>query len=155
MAYFIFIKNSDNVDGALYRIAENQSDLNNFNFSSSDYKIIEDSQSNFEAVKYGTKAVQKYDGNTITYLNTEIKFSSKKALAEYILSTKTAVSEFLNSNKNHPQFNLWNSYFNQLNSLYSQLNLLDFTGIDMPMNKSLEQYFKDLNQISLNPLQIP
>ena len=51
MVYFIFGKNLDNIEGTIYRIAENQSDLNNLNILQSDYKIIEDSQSNFNLVK--------------------------------------------------------------------------------------------------------
>jgi hypothetical protein len=47
MAYFIFKKNSDGVVGSLYRIAENESYLNNLNINPSNYKVIEDSQSNF------------------------------------------------------------------------------------------------------------
>ena len=40
MAYFIFRKNTDNLQGNIYRIAENQSDLNNLNIEQSDYKVI-------------------------------------------------------------------------------------------------------------------
>jgi len=47
MSYFIFLKNSDNIEGTIYKIAENQSDLNNINITQSDYKIIQDSQENF------------------------------------------------------------------------------------------------------------
>ena len=70
MSYFIFTKDSDNIEGTLYRIAENEYDLNNLNIDKSIYKIIEDSQSNFEAVKYGTKYALKYNNNTITYEDT-------------------------------------------------------------------------------------
>ena len=41
MSYFIFLKNLDNVSNSLYKIAENQSDLNNINIDQSQYKIIE------------------------------------------------------------------------------------------------------------------
>jgi hypothetical protein len=36
-----------------------------------------------------------------------------------------------------------------------QLNNLNLDSITYPLNKSLEQYFNDLGQPSLNPLQIP
>jgi hypothetical protein len=36
-----------------------------------------------------------------------------------------------------------------------QLNNLNLDSITYPLNKSLEQYFSDLGQTSLNPLQIP
>ena len=42
---FIFTKDFENIEGSLYRIAENENDLSNLNISQSDYKIIEDSQS--------------------------------------------------------------------------------------------------------------
>ena len=57
MAYFVFNKNSENLSGVLYRIAENEFDLNNLNIIKSDYKIIEDSQDNFNAVKLNNKTV--------------------------------------------------------------------------------------------------
>ncbi|NCX94733.1 MAG: hypothetical protein EBX40_08655, partial [Gammaproteobacteria bacterium] len=69
MAYFIFTNNSDNIEGTLYRIAENQFDLDNLNIDKSIYKIIEDSQLNFEDVKCGLKTVLKYNNNTIIYEN--------------------------------------------------------------------------------------
>ncbi len=57
MSYFVFAKNFDNVSGTIYKIAENQSDLNNLNIILSDYKIIEDSQSNFNDFKLLNKYV--------------------------------------------------------------------------------------------------
>jgi hypothetical protein len=51
MAYFIFTKNSDNIEGSIYKIAENLNDFNCLNISQSDYKIIEDSESNFNLIK--------------------------------------------------------------------------------------------------------
>jgi hypothetical protein len=58
MSYFIF--NKEFVD-SIYRIAENQSDLNNLNISQTDYKIIEDSQFNFNLIKFGNKNPIKYN----------------------------------------------------------------------------------------------
>ena len=56
--------------------------------------------------------------------------------------------QFLNNNTNHSQYSIWNNYKNQLKSL-------NVKNIQYPLNKSLEQYFNDLGQTSLNPLQIP
>jgi hypothetical protein len=39
MSYFIFVKDLNNVEGTIYRIAENQDDLNNLNITQSIYKI--------------------------------------------------------------------------------------------------------------------
>ena len=148
MAYFIFGKNLDNIEGTLYKVAENQSDLNNLNIIQSDYKIIEDSQSNFDLVKYGNKLPIKYNGDTIIYSNSIISFMNKQQLQTYVNSFKDAIKDFIKSNSNHSLFNQWNNYYNQLNSL-------NLDNITYPLNQSLEQYFKDQNKISLNPLQIP
>lgn len=161
MAYFIFQKDLDNVEGTLYRIAENLSDLNNLTITQSIYKIIEDSQSNFEAVKCGLKDVVKYNNNTIIYKDTSaipitdrldkngnVIKSAKEQLNDMISIYKESIKQFLKLNPNHPLFNRWNEYYNQLNSL-------NLDNITYPFTKSLEQYFKDSGQIYLNPLQLP
>jgi hypothetical protein len=148
MSYFIFSKNSDNIEGTLYKIVENEIDFNNLNIIDSDYKIIQDSQSNFEEVKYGLKAVVKYQDNTIIYENFSMSFKDKYSLDNYISTCKNVIKSFLNNNKNDSAFTLWENYYNQLNSLNTN-------DIVYPLNKSLEQYFKDQNKLSLNPLQIP
>jgi hypothetical protein len=45
-------------------------------------------------------------------------------------------------------YSKWKNYYDQLSSL-------DLNTIQYPLNKSLEQYFKDLGQPSLNILQLP
>ena len=147
MSYFIFVKDSDNIEGTLYCIAENEYDLNNLNIDKSVYKIIEDSQSNFNLVKYGNKSV-KYNNNTLIYSDQIFLFKNKIDLEGYIVDIKNPIKNFTKANLNHPSFNIWNNYYNQLNSL-------DLNTITYPLNKSLEQYFNDLGQPSLNLLQIP
>jgi len=147
MAYFIFLKNP-NTSGSIYRIAENQSDLNNLNIVKSDYEIIEDSESNFNLVKFGNKFIDKYNNDIITYNNESVSFVTKNDLQNYISSLKQQIKQFTNNNPNHPLFNRWNDYYNQLNSL----NLDNLT---YPFNKSLESYFNDLGQPSYNILQLP
>ena len=148
MAYFIFTNNSDNVSGTLYKIAENQSDLNNLNILPSIYKIIEDSQSNFNLVKVGSKIADKYNNNTISYIDHVVFFKLKNDLYNYVSNYKQVIKQFTENNPNHPLFSRWNNYFTQLNNL-------NLDNITYPLNKSLEQYFNDLGQTSLNPLQIP
>ena len=145
MAYFIFLKNLDNVYGTLSRIAENQSDLTNLNIIESGYKIIEDSQSNFDSVKYGFKYANEYNNNTIIFEDAVSVFNNKEILQNYINIFKIQIKEFLDVNSNHPLFTLWNNYYNQLNNL-------NLNNITYPLNSSLEQYFKDQNLTSLNPL---
>jgi hypothetical protein len=148
MSYFIFLNNLDNVEGTLYKIAENQSDLNNLNISQSTYKIIEESQSNFDSVKFGNKCVIKYSNNTITFADKTDSFANKEQLKVYIDNLKNLIKKFTEYNQSHPLYSLWNNYFNQLNNL--NLNTITY-----PLNKSLEQYFNDLEQPSYNILQLP
>ena len=159
MAYFIFTKDLNDVEGTIYKIAENEYDLNNLNIVKSNYKIIEDSLSNFEAVKYGIKNIVKYNNNIITYEDITTVFvddvkndiivkSAEKKVNDYILNYKNIINQFLKNNQNHQLFNRWNDYYNQLNALNAN-------SIQYPLNTSLEQYFKDQNQTSLNPLQLP
>jgi hypothetical protein len=148
MAYFIFTKDCDNLEGTCYQIAENISDLNNLNINQSNYKIIEDSIDNFNGVKYGTKYMVSYNGNTLTFKSITSSFVNKLELKGYIDSVNILLSNFLKSNLNHPQFNQFNDYYNQLKNL-------NLDNIIYPLNISLEQYFKDQNQPSFHPLQIP
>ena len=148
MAYFIFSKNSPDIIGTLYRIAENQSDLNNLNINISDYEIKEDSQSNFNLVKFGNKFIEKYNSENITYIDQTFSFDDKNKLQSYINNFKQQIKQFTDNNPNHPLLNQWNNY-------YTQLDNLNLDSIIYPLNKSLEQYFNDLGQPSLNILQLP
>lgn len=148
MSYFIFTKNLDDIENTCYKIAENQSDLNNLNINQESYKIIEETESNFNLVKYGNKTAFKYIGNTITYNTIETRFISKNSLQKYIENFKKQIKEFTNNNPNHLLLSRWNNYYNQLNTL-------NLDSITYPLDKSLEQYFNDLGQPSYNILQIP
>jgi hypothetical protein len=148
MSYFIFSKNFNNVEGIIYRIAENQSDFNNLNIDASFYKVIESSQENFESVKYGLKYVSKYIDDSIYFLDQSVVFKNKEELFDYVDNVKKQIKQFTDNNLNHSLYNRWNDYYNQLNNLN-----LDST--TYPLNKSLEQYFNDLGQPSLNILQLP
>jgi len=144
MAYFIFSKNNNSI----YRIAENQSDLNNLNIIKSDYNIVEDSQSNFNSVKLNINQVIGINNNTVSYQPQVFNFKNKDDLDSYIKSVKLLINMFLNNNKNHSLYNLWNSY-------YEQLTNLDLNSISYPLNKSIEQYLDEQGQTSLHTLQIP
>jgi hypothetical protein len=150
MAYFIFIKNSENIISSLHKIAENQQVLDNIikNEFQVNYTILEDTQQNFEDVRLSKKIVAKYNNNTINYEITQTIFNKKEDLENYINNFKSQIKSFLDANLDHVYFNMWNNYLSQLN----QLNLSSFV---FPLNKSLEQYFSDLNQTYLHPLQLP
>jgi hypothetical protein len=148
MSYFVFTKDLENIESSLYKIAENQYDLNNLNINISDYKIIEDSQINFENVKYGVTQVINYQGNLINYKNINIEFNTKENLKYYINNCSKIIKQFLDNDKDSPLFNKWNDYLTQLNNL-------NLDSITYPLEKSLEQYFNDLGQPSYNILQLP
>lgn len=148
MAYFVFQKNLDNVENTLYRIAANENDLNNLNITQSQYKIIQDNDNNFNSVKYNTKQALKYNQDTITYVDLSINFLNKEDLDDYIKNVIIPIKCFLDNNPNHPLFNQWNNYCNQLKNFKTST-------ITYPLNKSLEQYFNEQGQLSLNTLQLP
>ena len=148
MNFFIFTKDSDGIEGTLYKICENQFDLDSLNIQKDSYKIIEDSQFNFNLLKHGNKFPIKYNNNIITYVDQTFLFMNKEQLKIYVDNFKNQIKQFTDNNPNHSSFSLWNNYYNQLNNL-------NLDNITYPLNKSLEQYFSDLSQPSLNPLQIP
>jgi hypothetical protein len=145
MSYFVFNKNFEN---SIYRIAENQSDLNNLHIIQSDYKIIENSQENFDAVKFGLKSTVRFNGETIIFKD-EIPLIKNKSNLEFQINfLKERINNYLKNNENHALYNRWNDYYNQLNNL-------NVDSITYPLNKSLEQYFNDLGQPSFHILQLP
>lgn len=146
MSYFVFLKNLDNIGGSIYKIAENQSDLNDLNIFQSDYKIIEDSQENFNNVKLNIKYPLKYNGDIITFDNVQNSFT-RNELEQEINNFKIQIKQFTDNNLNHPLFSRWNSYYNQLNNL-------NLNNINYPLTISLTKYLDSLGQPSYNILQI-
>ena len=148
MSYFIFLKEFNNMEGSFYKITQNLSDLNNLNINKSDYKIIEDTQDNFNAVKFGTKFPLKHNNDLIIFEDITSLIKNKLSLEIQIKNKVEIIKQFLDNNSNHPLFNQWNNYLNQLNNL-------NLDSITYPLNKSLEQYFNDLGQPSFSILQLP
>ena len=147
MSFFIFQKNNYAIQ-SLYKIAENNDDLNCLNIIQNDYIIKEDSQLNFEAVKLGTKKIEGFQNNQIIYIDYIINFNSKIELKNYIDNFLGLIENFKKNNSSHKLFDRWNNYYNQLNSL-------NLNNITYPLNKSLEQHLKDSNQPFFNILQLP
>jgi len=148
MSYFIFLKNEDNIQGSVYKIAENEYDLDNCNININFYKIIEDTIENFTAVKFAKKNILSYNNNNIVYTNGTPRFIKKIILQKYVTHFKEYIQNFLSNNPNHPLFNRWQDYYNQLNNL-------NLDNIDYPLEMSLEEYFFNLQLPSYSPLQVP
>jgi hypothetical protein len=147
MSYFIFTKNEDNVEGSLYKIAENEFDLNNLNINKNDYKIIEDNLDNFNAVRLNEKNALGYNQDNIIYRSSNINMN--KFLFELVLNNnKYIIKNFLNSQENHPNYQKWNNYFNELLKINPN-------NISYPFTKSIEKYIEEQGKPSLNTLQLP
>lgn len=151
MAYFLFEKNLEDIEGSIYRIAETSVDLNNLLINKNDYKIIEDNEVNFDNIKLNLLRIVKYNGNQITYVEYDpqsLGFWRLPYLQKTVEEYKKQIKAFTDINPNHPSFNQWNNYYNQINSL----NYNDFT---FPTTYNLEQYFKNNNKPYFSLLQIP
>ena len=149
MAFFIFEKNLPNIEGTIYRIAENESDLNNLNINKNDYKIIENNNINFNNIKLNKIFFIKYDNNdTIIYDELSVTYNNLESLQKYVNNFQKQLKSFLDFNPNHPSFTKWNNYYNQLKNL-------NYDSFIFPFTLSLEQYFSNNNQPYFSVLQIP
>jgi hypothetical protein len=148
MSFFVFTKNMDDVQGSIYKIAKNQSDLDNLNIIKSDYKIIQDLELDFNLIQLDNKYPLKYNNNIITYIDVSHVFKDKKTLDASLENKKNLIQNFINNNESHNLLQQWSNYLNQLNSL-------NLDNINYPLNTSIEQYFSDLGQPSFNILQLP
>lgn len=149
MAFYIFAKNADNVYGTLYRIAENQLELDNLITNQHCYKIIEhDSLQDFIDVQNNIKFPCKYNDNIISFETPSHSWLNSESLKKYIDNLKMLIQASLKGNPNSPYHSVWSNYYNQLNSFKPDT-------LTYPLNKSLEKYFNDAGQLSLNILQLP
>jgi hypothetical protein len=153
MAYYIFNKNSANIDNTIYKVAENISDYNDLNIFEDSYKVIINDQINFEDIKLGNKIIKGYDNNNnISFVvDTEQNLYSKYTLKEDILNTKEIIKNYLENNLSSSSYSKWKNYYNQLDSLLKNID----TEVTFPLRKSIPQYFKDKSLPYFSPLQIP
>jgi hypothetical protein len=150
MAYIIFTKNTENQTGTLYRIAENETDLNILKINNDVYTTIQDTQTNFNSVKLNLKDIISYNGNTIVYQDSLNNYLTKEGLLIYVGNLKKVLKQFLDNNSSHSWYNKVNNYYNIISS---PTILDDIT--TYPFTKSFEQYLSEKNIEFLNPLQIP
>ena len=140
----------------MYRIAKDKTDLDQLNIIKTDYNIVEESEENFNFVRNDTKYPIAYNNGIISYGDVFPNyFASRESIQKYLENFNENIKVFLDQNKTHPQFNMWNDYYNQLNDLIVELSNLEFNDLNFPTNKSLVQYFDDLGKLSLSPLQLP
>jgi len=136
--------------GTLYRIAKTQSDLDNLNITNSVYKILTDSDSNFNLVNLGTKIATGWTGDTINYKDLEyISFDNKTIMQKNIDNRIKLIDAFLLNNTNHVAFQKWTDY----KALLQGLNL---DSIVFPYeNNTIEMYIQSLSLTPINTLQLP
>ena len=145
MAYLIFKNNCDNITGSLCSIAENQNDLSYL--ETVENKIIEISSEQFLQIQLNNVIANKYNGEVVTYINTDASFRLKEHLQVYI---NGLINQFNKILLNNPD-----SYFK--NKAVNYVNLIsnyDLDSISYPLNSSFEEYLKNNNQTVLNILQV-
>jgi hypothetical protein len=83
MAYLLFNNNINTDVGSLAKIASTQEDINKFNLKISDYTIVEISSEDFNSINLGQKLVNKYNGENVTFSNSN-NLQSKKTITDGI-----------------------------------------------------------------------
>ena len=160
MAVAIFTKNSDNIEGALVGIAENESILEN----PSDYDIVNISDDLYNDIRLEQKRIIDKNGDNVNVAEMSIVFILKADLTNYI---NKAVSELNNWLKRKPSHSLataattYKDYISNLNvdSLITDPSEGTFTGADnlgdgTPLMSSLEKYVEDQGVTVVNTKQL-
>ena len=147
MAYFIFNQLSGN---AIYKIAENDFDLNSLNIPKNDYLIVVADQNDFDSVRLNNKYVLNYNGSIQLEI---IKNSTDRiGLLQSIKSNINQISLFLDAQPQSVVFQKWLNYSNLLKNLDVNTIIPTPNGF---LEISLEQYLQNQGQTSLNILQLP
>ena len=147
MSYFVYNKNSGN---QIYKIAENDADLNQLIGIGEDYLVVSASETDFNSVKLNLKHIINYDGLSNKFVDNTWQFN-KETLEDYIESVCNKIQYFLNANSSHPKYQQFLNYYNYLKSLIVVL-IIPNNG---SLNMSLEQYLQSIGQPYYSTLQIP
>jgi len=147
MPYFVYNKNSGN---QIYKIAENDTDLNQLIGIGEDYLVVSASETDFNSVKLNLKDILNYDNISNKFADNIWQFSIE-ALKDYIKNICIKIQFFLDANQNHPQYQKYLNYHNYLKSLVVEL-IVPKNG---SLNMSLEQYLQNSGQPYYSILQIP
>jgi len=167
MAIFIFAKNSDNQEGSLYRIADNQSDYDlNKNWNDDMYDLVTVSESDFNSVKLKNKNVVSKNGNTVTYDDVVWKYTLASVLQNDINNSIADIENWLSVNSEKPMASGVTTYLNYLKGL-DATNIVTDPSSDAtydestntysdgtPLNMSLESYAVSQGQTPYIILQL-
>ena len=144
MPKLIFVKNNDITKGNLFKIAKDQSHIdNNSDWNQEDYNIVDISQSDFDGVRLETKHVI-FDGTNVTYEdNPQDEYDQDHASnKEHIV---TILNNWLEVNSSKPFASNVTSYRDYLVSLDAST---------VPVREGLEQWINDQGQEVIHPLEL-
>lgn len=148
MAYFIYNPQAAN---QIYKIAENDTDLNSLDLPQNQYTIINASQNDFDEVKLNNKYVLNYNGSSVQVENLTLTFT-REQLNEYIKNFITNINNYLVGHPQNIKKQQWLDYRNFLQTL-------NVYNIIVPPQKeligSLELYLKNNGNTYYNLLQLP
>ena len=144
MPKLIFVKNNDITKGNLFKIAKDQSHIdNNADWNQEDYNIVDISQSDFDGVRLETKHVI-FDGTNVTYEdNPQDEYDQDHASnKEHIV---TILNNWLEVNSSKPFASNVTSYRDYLVSLDAST---------VPVREGLEKWINDQGQEVIHPLEL-
>jgi hypothetical protein len=152
MAVFVFSKNSDGINGSLYKIASSQSVYDdNKNWQDDLYDVITVNDDDYNEVKLGTKSVISKNGSTISYQETNTLFNTPVSLNSYINSVINIIDEWLTNNSSKPLASSVIAYKNFIRSInVSSLSITE----ENPLNSSLEAYVENQGITAVHPLEL-
>jgi hypothetical protein len=147
MAYFIY----NNITLALYKIAENDSDLSSLNLPEGQYLTVQASQEDFDAVRLSLKNVLDYNGTSNRLVDQQLLYN-KEQMINFIDGFKTRITNFLNHHPESNVFSRWQNYYNFINSV-------NIDAIYLPpkflSTQTFEQYVQSTGNPFYNILQLP
>ena len=147
MSVFIF-----NKLGYLYKIASSQSVYDaNKNWPDDLYDVITVDNTDYTAVKLGTKFFVSKNGNQVTYENSEKHFHNQDSLISYINNTISSIEEWLINNNSKPLASNVTTYLNYLKSIDKSSFLIEE---QYPLYYSLESYVENQGITAIHPLEL-
>ena len=115
--YFIFNKDAAAENGALFRAAESDTALQNLNINQDLYKVLNSTDAVYTNFQKGLYIDIKYDdSDTILYtdISSTVSFVDADHLNSEINAYKDQINHWLVRNKNHTDFNKWNTFKNNI-----------------------------------------
>jgi hypothetical protein len=158
MAYVIFANDASGVPGTISGICADDTALSKVIPSSSAYKVISITDDEFNNIKYRVKRADSYNGDDIVWHDTaptEVPPGSENSpgymqedIQDQIDNSIDAINKWVANYPDNPEVSTWNTYKTQLEST-------DISGWTYPTQTSIEKYYADNGQTSLNILQLP